>query len=296
MVRVIEAAGGLLWRERSGELEVALVHRPRYDDWSLPKGKLAPGEHPLVAALREVYEETGSRAEPGRPLGERRYLADGQPKRVRYWVLQATGGVHVPHDEVDEVSWLPPERAERRLAAEGDRLLLQEFLVGPRVTWPWILVRHAHAEDRERWRGEDAYRPLDPHGLRQAKALAQVLVTYRPSRLFSADLARCTQTLRPVAEDALIPLRTEPLLSERAWRQQRSRVEAFAGQTVDRRLGVVLCSQGGPVPELAEQLCAALGTTIAPLGPTKKGAAVVVHLASLDGRARPVAVELLGPL
>ncbi|GAC1445404.1 MAG: NUDIX hydrolase [Mycobacteriales bacterium] len=296
MAEVIEAAGGLLWRERSGRLEIALVHRPRYDDWSLPKGKLAPGEHPLVAALREVYEETGSSAEPGRPLGERRYLADGQPKRVRYWALRATGGVPVSNDEVDEVSWLPPERAERRLDAEGDRLLLQEFVMGHRATWPWILVRHARAGDREHWQGDDAHRPLDVHGLRQATALGRVLITYRPSRLFSADLARCTQTLGPVAEATHLPLRTEPLLSERAWQQQRSAVLAFAGQTVERKLGVILCSQGGPVPELAERVCAALGTPIAPLGPTKKGAAVVVHLASLDGKARPVAVELLGPL
>src|SRR5579885_3571336 len=92
--RLIEAAGGVLWRPALGGagVEVALVHRPKYDDWSLPKGKLGGGEHVILAALREVWEETGFMGVVGRSLGEIRYLKEGVPKRVRYWAMRAESG------------------------------------------------------------------------------------------------------------------------------------------------------------------------------------------------------------
>ena len=107
MERVIEAAGGVLWRHTAGDtgdagtagVEIALVHRPKYDDWSLPKGKLVAAEHPVIGALREILEETGFGGRPGRRLGETRYLKDGVPKRVRYWSVEATGGQFMPGDE-----------------------------------------------------------------------------------------------------------------------------------------------------------------------------------------------------
>src|SRR3954452_11265280 len=125
----IEAAGGVLWRPALGAagVEVALVHRPKYDDWSLPKGKLEEGEHPLVAAVREVTEETGFAGVPGRPLGEIRYLKDDEPKRVRYWAMAADNGSFVPNDEVDQVMWLPTKEAQHFLMADRDRRILTEF-------------------------------------------------------------------------------------------------------------------------------------------------------------------------
>src|SRR5438270_14081985 len=115
--RLIEAAGGVLWRAAIGGpgVEVALVHRPKYDDWSLPKGKLTAGEHPLLGGLREVWEETGHHAVPGRPLGEIRYLKDGDPKRVRYWAMQAESGGFAPGGEVDQLVWPPPRAGQRHL-------------------------------------------------------------------------------------------------------------------------------------------------------------------------------------
>src|SRR5580698_4828001 len=103
--KLIEAAGGLLWRPVHGGagLEVALVHRPKYDDWSIPKGKLNAGEHPIIAALREVWEETGHVGVLGRPLGEIRYLKDGSPKRVRYWAMRLGDGHFSPSSEVDQL-------------------------------------------------------------------------------------------------------------------------------------------------------------------------------------------------
>ncbi|WP_037678712.1 NUDIX hydrolase [Streptomyces griseus] len=126
----VRAAGCVLWRRSSvdGELEVCLVHRPKYDDWSHPKGKLKRGEDPLVGALREVEEETGYRAVPGAGLPTVRYLANGRPKQVRYWAAEALEGVFSPTGEVDRILWLPPSTARARLTQPRDRTLVDALL------------------------------------------------------------------------------------------------------------------------------------------------------------------------
>jgi 8-oxo-dGTP pyrophosphatase MutT (NUDIX family) len=118
----IEAAGGLVVRELDGRSEVALVHRPKYDDWSLPKGKLMAGEEPSAAALREVEEETGLRCELGDELEAASY-ADrmGRPKHVRWWRMRPLGGEFAPGDEVDELRWLEPGEALALLSYDRDR-------------------------------------------------------------------------------------------------------------------------------------------------------------------------------
>ena len=123
---MIEAAGGVVWKVTpKGSLRVLLVHRPRYDDWYLPKGKLDPGETHLQAALREVEEETGLRCRTGEELPEVHYTdRKGRPKRVRYWSMEPVGGEFEPNDEVDEVRWLPVDEAGGRLSYAHDRKVL----------------------------------------------------------------------------------------------------------------------------------------------------------------------------
>ncbi|MEU1125583.1 NUDIX hydrolase [Streptomyces sp. NPDC005899] len=129
----VRAAGCVLWRHspHGGGMEICLVHRPRYDDWSYPKGKLKAGETPLEAAVREVLEETGHHCVPGAVLPTAHYTAKGRPKEVSYWAAEATGGTFVPGDEVDRLAWLSPSATRNRLTRPGDRAQLDAFLSTP---------------------------------------------------------------------------------------------------------------------------------------------------------------------
>ena len=150
---VVRAAGGVLWRETAGRVEVAVVHRPKYDDWSLPKGKLDRGELELAGAVREVAEETGFACTAGPGLGTSRYrvLDRGRdvPKTVRWWSLRADeGGSFVPSDEVDALQWLTVPAAVRRLTAGREDGVLERFAALPTRTSTVLLVRHARAGSR----------------------------------------------------------------------------------------------------------------------------------------------------
>ena len=156
----VRAAGGVLWREVDGQVLVAVVHRPRYDDWSLPKGKLDPGELEVAAAVREVEEETGFSCVVGRGLGITRYrvLDKGRdvPKRVRWWALEAGDGEFVPDSEVDRLDWLTVPKAVRRVTAGTDDGTLQRFAVCPHRTSTGSCRRSAAGSTVDRQRSAGA--------------------------------------------------------------------------------------------------------------------------------------------
>ncbi|EDY48124.1 conserved hypothetical protein [Streptomyces clavuligerus] len=140
---MIRAAGCVLWRRSphgGGDVEICLVHRPKYDDWSHPKGKLKRGEDARAGARREVREETGTDCDPGPELPTVRYPVEGRPKEVRYWAAEATGGGFTPNREVDRVVWLSPRAAHIRLTQERDRALVDAFLTALRPAG----AEHAH--------------------------------------------------------------------------------------------------------------------------------------------------------
>jgi 8-oxo-dGTP pyrophosphatase MutT (NUDIX family) len=251
---LIRAAGGVVWRRVSStdEPEVVLVHRPRFDDWTLPKGKLKRGEHPLRGAVREVWEETGVRCAVGARLPTVRYevwahdaLAD---KVVDYWTMSvlADDGF-APGSEVDQRSWLAVGEALKRVSYPHDKRVLTAFAELPAIGAPVLLLRHATAGSRRRWTGPDGERPLDSLGQATAARLGDVVPSLAPRRLISASPRRCVQTLEPLAAALQLSIEVDPTFDEDA--------DPGAAAKELRRLAdgpTVVCSQGGLIaPALA---------------------------------------------
>ena len=263
MTGPVRAAGGVLYRPAGDSPEIAVVHRPRYDDWSLPKGKLDNGEHPMAGAVREVHEETGV---PGRPelrLPTVAYaLPDGRPKTVDYWLMRAGAEGEVQDtDEVDRLEWLPLPAAAERLSYDDERDLLGRVAELPPITAVAGLVRHAHAGERKKWAGKDALRPLDPVGQAEAERLAELLVLLQPQRLVTAGPLRCKQTLEPLAaalDDMPIVIDNafaEPTDADDAPAKARLAAQRMLQLVAMRDAGVpVICSQGKLLPTMLATL------------------------------------------
>ncbi|MGC4896426.1 NUDIX hydrolase [Micromonospora sp. DT31] len=255
----IRAAGGVVWRPGPAGVEVCLVHRPRYGDWSLPKGKLDAGEHPLVAAVREVAEETDVRAVPQVRLPTVRYRSEGHAKAVDWWSMRAVAvGGFQPGTEVDGVAWFPVDDAARRVSYPHDAEVIAAFAALPPVTATVLLVRHAHAGKRGTWTGPDHGRPLDEQGWAQARALAPLVALLRPTRLLSASARRCVQTLDPAAARLDLPIEVCGDLDEPAPGQQAEECAlAAAARLTEWALAaepVAVCSQGKVIPGALERL------------------------------------------
>ena len=267
----IRAAGGVVWRLAADGVQVCLVHRPRYGDWSLPKGKLERGEHPLLAAVREVAEETDARAVPQVRLPTVRYRSEGRPKRVDYWSMRAVaGGGFQPDTEVDEVRWLPTDDAVRLVSYPHDAEVLAAFAALPPVTGTVLLVRHGHAGKRGTWSGPDTGRPLDATGWAQAQALAELVALVRPARLLSASARRCVQTLDPAAALLDLPIEVVGDFDEPKPGQQQDEcaLAAAAHLTALGAAGerVAVCSQGKVLPGALERLAGRAGDFTTPKG------------------------------
>ena len=201
--RDVLAAGAVVFRPGR---QVLLVHRPKYDDWSFPKGKLDPGEHPATAAVREVAEETGLRVRLGVPLAGQRYDVVAGTKQVHYWVAQVVGDDDVAgyavNEEIDQVVWLPYEEALVRLTYERDRRTLVDAKPLRRRTHAVLVLRHAQARPRKSWSEDDRRRPLAPAGEEQARALVPLLAAYGVTRVVTSSSTRCVETVRPYAAAA----------------------------------------------------------------------------------------------
>src|SRR6476619_3202467 len=185
--------------------KVLLVHRPRYDDWSFPKGKLDPGEHPTVAAVREVAEETGLHVRLGPPLASQRYPnGGGRMKTVFYWTGRVVGDDDVSgylvNDEIDEVAWVDVDKAFERLTYPHDKDTLREALRLRRKTHALVVLRHGTARSRRAWRHDDRLRPLVRAGLAQAEQLVPLLAAYDVTRVVSSSSTRCVQSVTPYVD------------------------------------------------------------------------------------------------
>jgi 8-oxo-(d)GTP phosphatase len=299
--KLIRAAGGVVWRaaaEHSSHeaIEVAIIHRPRYDDWSIPKGKLASGESELEGALREVFEETGYRVRPGRGLGEVHYLKSStngrsREKIVRYWAMRAVAGAFTPSREVDELMWVSPEGADSLLTRPSDREVLERFASGPVRTGTVLLVRHALAGDPSKWKGDDSLRPLDETGSDQADELVRLLSRFDVQRLVSADNLRCVQTLQPTADSLGLEIEEQPLFSQGRFPGHEQEAMLAIRELGDHEQAVAVSSQSDVIPTLVQRLTQEDGVVLPGDVRYKKGS--VWALSFDDGKL--VAAEYFPP-
>lgn len=255
----ILAAGGVLWRssQESSALEIALIHRNRYDDWSLPKGKVEPGETAPVAAVREIQEETGYAAELGRWLTVLSYPVEPGTKKVVYWAARALGGEFAPNDEVDQLIWLPVADAMKKVKYPLDRKVLRRFVKQPADTRTVLIVRHGTAGSKSRYKGDDRKRPLDKKGRGQAESLVGQLLAFGATELYAAPRTRCHQTLEPLAEELGVTIADVPTLTEETYADDRQAGRRSIRKIADGTDGTpVICTQGKVIPDLIEWWCA----------------------------------------
>ncbi len=253
--RTTLAAGAVMWRgdaDNPDSLEVACIHRPHYDDWSLAKGKLDPGESLIATAVREIKEETGYDVRLGKLIGKTVYPVKNTTKVVYYWTGEVTGGEFVPNDEVDEIRWLPVEEAKALMSYELDRQVLakaQKRFNTP-TTSRILYVRHARAHDRKKWTGDDNLRPLDKKGRRQSEMLVPMLAPFHPQRIFTAAPDRCQATVAPLADELNLDVTVDRRFGDDAWLENMVDAQQAFMDVVARGGVSVICSQGETIPQM----------------------------------------------
>jgi 8-oxo-(d)GTP phosphatase len=276
----VAAAGAVVLRRGQ---QVLLVHRPRYRDWSFPKGKLDPGEHVTGAAVREVAEETGLHIRLGVPLTPQRYpVSGGRDKVVHYWVGRPVGHDDVSgfrvNNEIDDVAWVPVAEAFGQLSYAFDRATLREAVKRRKKTRALVVLRHAAARSRHAWRKDDRLRPLLTRGHTQAERLVAILAAYDVTTITTSSSTRCVQTVARYADLTGFGMdQLDGLTEEEA---TKASVDEVVEDLLDTDAGAVLCTHRPVLPHVF----AALGLDPVKLEPA--GLLVVHHR-----RGRVLAVE-----
>ncbi len=238
----VYAAGGVVWRHVEGKLRVLLIHRTKYRDLTLPKGKVDPGETLAETAVREIREETGIRVSLGVPVGVSRYrMPSSRTKIVHYWAAEATdaavrSSTFVPNKEVAAIEWVSLKKARKNLSYPVDIEILDEFTrivdEGALPTFPIVVLRHGKARPREEWQGSDSARPLTPRGRRQAEAIVGPLLAFGVRRVYSSPAERCVRTATPLAQALGQRINLTEAVSQDAWEQGRADARSLIGERV----------------------------------------------------------------
>ena len=254
------AAGALVWRRAGDEVRVLLVERTQHRDFSLPKGKLDPGETLPECAAREIEEETGIAIALGAPLGHTEYrLPDGRDKVVYYWQAHADEAMvdaasFTPDDEILALEWLPIADAKARCTYRHDVEVIERFeqrlAAGHAETFPIVAWRHAKAANAFEWEGSDASRTLTSRGERQARLVAPGIAAFAPERIVTSDAVRCVQTVAPLAALLGVEPKATALISQEAPEDPRAEIERRIAKAVRKRRGTVLCSHAPVIPEI----------------------------------------------
>lgn len=312
------AAGTLVWRVHKRRLQVLLVHRPRYDDWAWPKGKLEAGESLQECAVRETAEETGHQVKLGRPLGFTRYtLPSGNKKTSHYWAAQVSGPdapylrARGPVDpaslkEIDETRWVTVSKARKLLTYERDHEpldVLVDLYDDERLrTWTVVIARHGRAKKRKAWAGEELTRPLTPVGTLQARDLVGLMGCYGVDEIVTSPWERCAATVRPYAETIGVEMDLRSKLTEADHAVHPLSVRKIIdGVLADREGGIAICTHRPVMPSVLEAVKQRMPNRLKPLLPKadpwlKPGECLLVHMSQRPRRrAVVVAIEYVKP-
>ena len=303
--KAVYAAGAVVWRLVDGKLRILLIHRTKYRDVTLPKGKVDPGEMLAETAVREVHEETGIRVSLGVPVGVSRYvMASRKQKVVHYWAAEATedairASAFVPNREIAALEWVSVKKARGRLSYPVDLEILDFFATliddGVLRTFPVIALRHAKALPRSEWDGTDASRPLTERGRTQAKSIVGPLRAFGVHKIITSDAERCVQTVAPLAKAlGRKPVRTEKI-SQDAWEEGTDDLRAVVGRRVRAGKPAVLCSHGPVLPGLLSEISLATGTIqgsyLSSASDLEPAAFSVVHISATNPGSGIIAIE-----
>jgi 8-oxo-dGTP diphosphatase len=254
---VILAAGAVVWRyDKDGQVLVLLIHRPRYDDWSIPKGKLDEGEQLIACAYREVIEETNLKVKFGPYITDvEYYVADGM-KKVSYWAAHAFDYAEsfTPNSEADDARWVTIEDAIELATRETDKEVLGVFFKAPFDAQTLIMLRHAKALNRKDWLGEDSDRPLEQLGTLQAMRMHSLYQVYGVERIITSDAIRCYDTVEPLSRVLDIKLKVEKDVSEDSWKKDKDRAIDFAKDVIKSEETTIVCSHNPVLPRMMEKL------------------------------------------
>lgn len=300
----VTAAGAIPWRAKNGGIEVLLIHRPKYDDWSWPKGKLDDGETIPECAVREIQEEISLDVGLGIPLPPIHYHVPAGLKVVHYWAAKVNGAPVVPDGkEVDSVMWCTPERAADFLSNPSDADPL-EFLTkahanGELDTYPLVLLRHAKAKPRSSWTKAEGDRPLAATGVRQAQAVKGLLQVWKPLRLVTSPWKRCVSTIAPYAKVSGAKVKLSESLTEHSHKRSPKKTAATVEGLFDKQQAIALCTHRPALPTVLKQLGEHMSPWLRDLLPTSDpyltpGEVLVCHVARGNGR-RIVALEQIKP-
>ena len=254
---IIRAAGAVLWRRLSDELiQIALIHRPRYDDWSFPKGKAEEGEIDIACAYREVLEETGYETVFGPELGQIQYEVDGVIKKVKYWSAQAIGNPSniMDSNEVDQLIWVTLDDAKNKLSMDSDKEILKNFESFGSDSFPLILLRHAKAVAREEWDSDDGDRPLAHSGQIQAKRFLPGFLPFAISEIYTSDAVRCYESIEPIARSLKINPIFSSTLSEYEFHKDKKAWSSLVKEILENDSSALVCSHNPVIPEIVKKL------------------------------------------
>ncbi len=256
MSKIILAAGALVWRKsKEKKIEIAVIHRPKYNDWTIPKGKVELSESSIACAYREVIEETSIETEFGMYLGEVKYQSLDGPKQVSFWSAQVVKeNTFTPNSEVDAIKWVEAAKAAKFLSLESDKEILSKFNKLKYESKPLVLLRHAKALSRDEWQGDDDDRPLDSLGQMQAKRLLSIYQAFNLEQIHTSDAIRCYDTVEPMAKALGLRLEVSNNLSESAFKKDKEDAFDYARDLIKSDKRALLCSHNPILPKVLNKL------------------------------------------